>query len=274
MIYDKSRYSFKEIIEEIFGDGVFTVCKARDKNAEIQYEISNENNRNCHYAIKYYPDKEIFVVWDLDLHKKLGASWNLSVNTETIEQINLPYGIKACYKTIWSSDGQRYYEKVLFVHMSRFEEFIDNYEFWMRFNKFDEEFPNDLKNDGYNTDIQRKRYSTSRPKRAADFRDKVLRSYGSQCAICRCGIKEVLQAAHERGYEVWRTVDDNYRHGICLCANHHLMYERELIDIDLKNLTINYNNETLKEMICFKNFNEEYAGKIIKQTILQEDNTK
>lgn len=274
MIRDKLRYNFKEIIKKTFGNGVFAVCTARNKNAEIKYEISNGNNRNCHYAIKYYPDREIFVVWDINLHKQLGASLILTVNTETIEQVDLPYGIKECYKTIRGADGKSYYEKVLFVHMSRFEEFIDNYEFWMRFNKFDEEFPNDLRNDDYNTDIQRKRYSTSLPKRAADFRYKVLRSYGSQCAICRCRIKEVLQAAHEHGYEVCRTVYDNYRHGICLCANHHLMYDCGLIDIDLKTLTINYNNETLKGMACFKKFDKEYAGKIIKQAILQEDNTK
>ena len=86
-------------------------------------------------------------------------------------------------------------------------------------------------NDGrWFSDEERKRYSYSRVFRDSSFRDRVLKAHNNQCAICGESIEEVLQAAHI--IAVKDGGSDDTENGICLCANHHLMYDWGLFHID------------------------------------------
>ena len=88
----------------------------------------------------------------------------------------------------------------------------------------------------------------------------MLAAYGHRCAICRCDISEVLQAAHEAGYDVAHTNYDDPNHGICLCANHHLMYDNNLLKINLDQLTIEVFEEKIKNMPWYQDFVEKASS--------------
>lgn len=87
---------------------------------------------------------------------------------------------------------------------------------------------------------------------------KVLKMYGNRCAICRCNIIETLQAAHEHGFEPNEANKDDPTHGICLCANHHLMYDRNLLSIDFKKQKVSFLNSKIEENPLNKIFMTEY----------------
>jgi putative restriction endonuclease len=60
------------------------------------------------------------------------------------------------------------------------------------------------------------------------FRRVVLRAYDHKCAICGTGFHEVLQAAHIIPFgDERRALRVQPENGICLCANHHLMFDSD-----------------------------------------------
>ena len=140
----------------------------------------------------------------------------------------------------------------------------------MEFDSEDVGFPTVCKNSLSKETKIRTRNTTSRWNRDRKFSKGVLDAYHYQCAICRCDIPQLLEAAHERGYEVCNTVADMVEHGICLCSNHHAMYDRKdangihLIDIDMNNGTIKINDERIKKMPWYQKFCNEYDAKLLK----------
>ncbi len=227
------------------------------------------------YAIMVFDEKEVFFVWDLQWRRKkrknggpgsslclLDKSWN---SIPTGQDTFVPF-----YRHLEEAYGDTY-EKVYVVGMAHFYEFFRHYSAFMQFNSADEAFPKVAQADAdiveWHSDEERKRYAYTRPDRDKEFRSKVLEAYKYQCAICRCGIYEILEAAHEHGYEVKDTAYDDPMHGICLCANHHLMYDRELIDIDLEASTIAIRGKVdeIMESVWHREFVEKYHGKIKKR---------
>ena len=271
MSYEAERQKFKEAISK-YTDNVHFLVHCGNKcepTLNIAKTIKNEK-----YAVKIFLDKKYFAVWDLKRHLQFGGSSSLSIadNWNEIKLDDIPF------VDVYKSLGKRnngILEKILLVKFENFKEFFLNYEVYMSFNEFDKNFPNN--NATANTEVKtiyneaiRKRYSTTKAYRDAKFRDEVLAAYDYKCAICRCDIQEVLQAAHECGYDVASTVYDDSRHGICLCANHHLMYDNGLIDIDIINHSININDSKLKETVWFKEFSDTYNSKIIVRNDTEE----
>lgn len=82
----------------------------------------------------------------------------------------------------------------------------------------------------------------------------------NKCAICRCSEPKILQAAHI--IAVSEGGNDGPENGICLCANHHLMYDNELIKIDFENLTLSDVAPTVKSMPWYDSFVKDYDSKI------------
>lgn len=68
------------------------------------------------------------------------------------------------------------------------------------------------------------------------FRRAVLAAYERQCAFCRVGIEACLEAAHVVPWtlatEAQRISPDN---GICLCRNHHKLFDEGFITVDWNN---------------------------------------
>ena len=99
------------------------------------------------------------------------------------------------------------------------------------------------------------------------FRNNVLRRYNYKCAICRCEEKQILQAAHIQS--VANKGNDDMENGISLCANHHLMYDRGLIEIDFDNRRLLNVSESVKNMPWYAVFVDEYNGRIESPNIME-----
>ena len=97
--------------------------------------------------------------------------------------------------------------------------------------------------------------------RDSKFRAKVLKRYNYTCAICRCTEPKILQAAHIKAVSEFGS--DSIENGICLCANHHLMMDRGLLEINYNTKTLYNISDTLKNMTWYKEFYSKYNGKIL-----------
>ena len=76
------------------------------------------------------------------------------------------------------------------------------------------------------------------------FRFEVLKRYGKKCGVCKSISEEVIQAAHVRPKSKRGSDDD--RNGICLCANHHIAFDKGLFSIDPTTLEIVKKSKNLK----------------------------
>lgn len=170
------------------------------------------------------------------------------------------------YKKVKDSHGKfSSYEKVLFFKSCDLAYFAEHYALLSLFNADDPGFPGSCTKtkDRWPSEALRKKYSVRQWARDSNFREMVLAAYGHQCAICRCKTEVVLQAAHEHGYEVAHTNCDDPVHGICLCANHHLMYDKNLVDIHLQEGTVTCKDDSLLQEHWYQEFQNVYHGKII-----------
>lgn len=156
----------------------------------------------------------------------------------------------------------------MIIGMSNVADFVENCDYWMAFNPEDDDCPKNIQGKellSWPSEKKRKEYSVKQRQRDANFRRIVFDVYGNKCAICGCNIPEVLQAAHERGYDVASTEWDDPNHGVCLCANHHLMYDAELIDIDLRKGTVCVHAPEVSLLPWQKVFHEKYKTILVKR---------
>jgi hypothetical protein len=228
------------------------------------------------YAVKFYESKEFFAIWDLKRHRDLKATTKTLYISESWDDIKfsidafVPY-----YRTLETPDGDNF-EKVYVVGLQNVEKFFQDYASYMEMNTLDDEFPqkSEMAKKAaaavqWHNETEREKYSSSRYKRDARFRSVVLSAYNYQCAVCRCRAVKLLQAAHERDYDVASTNHDDPKHGICLCANHHLMYDNFLIDLDLKTNELRITGEGISEQIedmpWYREFQEKYKGRLLRR---------
>ena len=147
---------------------------------------------------------------------------------------------------------------MLFIKSDALEFYINDLYSLIDFSNDDDGFPKELlKREEY--DSKRKRITVTRASRDYKFREKVLRRFGYKCAICRCYEKKLLQAAHI--IAVRDNGRDNTNNGICLCANHHLMFDNGLIVI-CKN-KISYVADSVKKMSWYEEFINKYDSMLI-----------
>lgn len=65
-----------------------------------------------------------------------------------------------------------------------------------------------------------------------EFRKAIIEHYGYKCAVCGLSMQEVLEAAHIIPYS--KANDEqkfDYQNGIALCANHHKMFDSNILQI-------------------------------------------
>ncbi|WP_081652020.1 MULTISPECIES: HNH endonuclease [Aurantimonas] len=64
------------------------------------------------------------------------------------------------------------------------------------------------------------------------FRSAILEAYGYRCAVCSIGFTEILEAAHIVPWASGqRKLRADPRNGICLCANHHRLFDAGWLQI-------------------------------------------
>lgn len=62
-----------------------------------------------------------------------------------------------------------------------------------------------------------------------NFRKEVLNVYSNQCAVCSVNVGKLLRAAHI--LSVTESSDDSVNNGICLCINHEIAFDNNLLII-------------------------------------------
>jgi hypothetical protein len=156
-------------------------------------------------------------------------------------------------------------EKVLVLSVENLLSIYPRLYEYMQLNPFDTEYPSQgkIRTDSRVIKDVRERVSVSRWDRDRHFREEVLASYNNKCAICRCQEISLLQAAHIE--PVACGGNDDKSNGISLCANHHLMLDNGLIEIDFMTRRLSYVEDTVKKMPWYEEFNTKYQGKIMEQ---------
>ena len=99
----------------------------------------------------------------------------------------------------------------------------------------------------YHTD--RTMVTSNAIRRDTKFRYKVLKRYGSKCAVCSITIDNLLHAAHIIPKDAIRTTDDE-RNGLILCHNHHDAFDDFLFGIepDTKKIVYHPNGPSMNDL--------------------------
>lgn len=216
-----------------------------------QYNFKNVEAERCDYICYIHEESRCVIIWNQSHHR------NLCIPTKTLSiegwRIKLPESgdrfLECQYKHMKNRSGP--YEKVLITDFETFSEIIPDLDEYFKFDTDDECIPGALSSvkdtqytwcDGTN----RARKSVEMWKRNQKFRKAVLESYGNQCAICHCDEVCLLEAAHIT--PISEEGSDSPENGICLCANHHIMFDKGLITIDIKESELNYAASSVKKM--------------------------
>lgn len=199
-------------------------------------------------VISFQQTLSCFVVWSTGLnlslsrkHFDVGKSTKLS----TIIRAGIPEDqIIPFYKQIRDQNQKPLgYQKILFVGINRLQDVVEHYEEFIFPNPDDEGYiepicvPNENGDPVFvsisdtmpqvliNANILRSRDRIDRARRNYSFRKSVLERWNNRCAVCGETELIVLQAAHI--IAVKDGGNDSPNNGICLCANHHLMFDGE-----------------------------------------------
>ena len=231
-----------------------------------EYNASTQDYKSADIAVYIHKSFRLAIVWNNVNRRKTGRVVKSFSISKTWNEINLQDDqILAIYKKM-GKDANAPFEKVLVLDVDTLFSISEELRYYVKLNPSDIEWPAEMKNQNeQNYDIiedgLRERVSTCRWERDRKFRIAVLKNYDEKCAICRCKEKKLLQAAHI--VAVADGGNDSSANGVCLCANHHIMFDKELIKIDFDKHKIDYINESVKSMPWYSTFMEKFDGKIL-----------
>ena len=237
------------------------------------YEAKLQNLSNAHLLFYYYKPLKCYIIWNstipLIMYKNCTKT-NFSF-TSLIHRLLLSGNeitdIKSFDKKIINKVYKNVFEKNVIVPECKLLDFCQNYENYiypseedLKHRQYLFALPNDsqIKELTSNSDsymkVSREREKLSRLRRNPAFRDIILRKYNYTCVICGCKEQSILEAAHIKG--VAEGGDDSENNGICLCKNHHGLYDAGLLHIDLINGFFECTSDQEKNMPWYINAQE------------------
>ena len=228
------------------------------------YRTSINRNKldNADIVIGYNENIKLYVVWNVLLHKKHFKedkntySFAVKLKKEDIKEIQ--NSTKSIFSFYRKPNNFEMYEKVVVMNEGFLLDFCNDPFGYLMPNLNDKGYEKNTifanpdspepilisefeKSNKYQTEIVRKRYSVERTSRDTHFREKVFSKYNPpHCIICGTKIKSILEAAHIKA--VKDNGNDSSENGICLCCNHHKMFDDNLIDIDTKHKYFSVND--------------------------------
>lgn len=208
--------------------------------------------------VGFLDDQGIFVACKI-YPEETRASTSIGVDARRIifklHQNDPVYGDEAIFLTTKSpSKNRKREEHILVFRQEYLPEFIRDPD------RFFSDLPNEnIKSMDIN--VERGRSMISKYNRNYKFRIQVLGNYGFACAVCRNDHQPVLEAAHI--IPVSDSGSDSVVNGICLCRNHHKLFDEGLLQINWNNNTFRFQNltgeaERLESAIIFR-----YHGKLL-----------
>lgn len=257
MTYQKT----KDRLNNIYGERI-SIHETDSRDLTIKFNIG-ANCKKVDIAAIFHQEYNYAMIWNIKRrrnHRCFNQNLSYSIGWENLVCIN--HEILPIYKK-FIANNQRFVEKVIVIDIETLYKKAEDLLDLLCFDPNDKEFKDTWKNDTNNSDAfnDRTRISTSRWNRDQDFRKKVINAYNCQCAICRCSEEKILQAAHIKAVADGGT--DDLSNGICLCANHHLMFDCGLIKIDFQKLQLSHVSNSVINMPWHKEFLKIYHGKII-----------
>lgn len=252
----------KEKLFHIYGRRI--ICRVGQ--GRPVYNATKEITQQPEADIAVYIQEKvrIAIVWDLAARKDYKKQIKNLSASESWDNIKPGKGeLKVHYKRMGSS-RDALFEKVLILDVDTLSCILEDLPLYLKVDPDDETCPQAVRQNEKEYDISpvevRKRISTSRWERDWSFRNKVLAAYGFKCAICRCDEENLLEAAHIRS--VADGGSDDVKNGICLCANHHIMFDKGLIKIDFARCHLTDVKRNLKNMPWYSDFVGQYGGMI------------
>lgn len=237
-------------------------------DAEKQYSVLWNNIKNAHLLFYHHIVWHCYFVWNASVMLKTNRKSNSATFVFESEALSLLKSksikdIGVFDKKIFYNGTYSFFEKMVVIPEGRLFEFCENYEEYiypseedLKYRKYLFALPNSQKiieltsnQDNY-AEVIRERDRVSRARRDPDFRDRVLKKYNYTCIVCGCKEPAILEAAHIKG--VAEGGDDSTDNGMCLCRNHHKLYDAALLDVDFINKKFSCKSGTEKEMAWYK----------------------
>lgn len=256
-----------------------TVLFGQSMNGEYQPNRSKGISKDIKIIISYNYLHDIYCAWNGNIQRKLNLS-SICVGSRIKRNIQKKeYSADKVYTEYISRnimDGS--FEKIAIIGKNSLYEFITNYEYYLIPNPVDVDIPDKVLYFNSDTDevellvkksmtskqilnYIRQRDTTTQARRDPEFRSKVLRRYNNTCIVCGCTEKKILQAAHI--VDVQYGGNDEETNGVCLCANHHLLYDNALLSIDLETKTFECFSDSEKSMPWYEKAKERNFKLII-----------
>lgn len=239
MIYKGKTNTWPEYTEQMFErhfkSADFNVYMGQSMNAQCQ--IDKDKVKNIDLVVVYDELETVFVIWNTDVHQKLhaGVKITFSIGKSKIRK-KTTNSIEFLKHSLSGTNGQnKAQEQVAIVPKNKLFEFLEHFDVYFK------KFIADNDSDVLSHEFQRKIDAINRYRRDPQFRERVLHKYNSTCVVCGNQDEIILEAAHV--IAVGEGGDDNVDNGICLCANHHRMYDAALLNIDLAEQTFKYNGD-------------------------------
>ena len=228
--------NWKSAFDNIYGNKLYCSVGKPDALVQMKMDGTSDIAVYCNTYLK------IAVIWDVKHHRKNKGIANTLSYSKNWSDIKLSNdGLDCDFKTFRTENGLLF-EKILIVSFDTLEKIKhDLYEF-LRFDIDDTNISQVTHRDNSNTyyewtnDKNRERVSISTWKRNQRFRKIVLENYNYKCAICGCAEEKILEAAHINA--VKNGGKDILENGICLCRNHHKMFDEKLIMLNFENHSI------------------------------------
>lgn len=221
-------------------------------------------SRKCKYSSIYrFTDKEVvvisyndlkgvFVAWSAHIHNHIHANANTLTLTADYPREGVREDEIKCVYTYRNMYGN---EKIAFIGVNALYEFCMNFDYYLTphssddafrapalYISDDDEFKKlEVGEDEVITFTARAKESVSRLRRDPSFRKRVLEEYGYCCIVCGCSEEKILEAAHI--VDVQYDNDDTTDNGLCLCCNHHKLYDSGLLSFDWENETFSCSSE-------------------------------
>lgn len=238
---------WKDELYRIYGDKID--CTVGRSSAKVQKEADNKADISIYCNVEY----NLAVVWDTKHHRNCKATAHTLSLSKNWSQIELPSdGLDYEYKRFHTPDNDEY-EKVLLVSFDVLEMIKHDLTEYLKFDMEDQEIDEHIRNKhddncyDWALESNRERKSTSVWKRDYRFREMILDNYNTKCAVCNCSEEKILEAAHI--VAVKDGGKDTLENGICLCCNHHVMFDRGLFKLNFITHKIYEISDSVKDYI-------------------------
>lgn len=222
-------------------------------SAEGKYQLSSGVKEGFQFVISYQWPYDVFIVWNAALHRLIrseNSNITFSAGNEAKKAISDGLPVNNCIKRYYKNlknlrkEFSNCVEVVLVVGKDAIYDFCQTPMEYMLpsleeipagkiclYAKAGEALKRASRDDAQTIEqLLREREIVTRAKRDNQFRQLVLDRWNRQCIVCGAKELTILEAAHK--VSVKDGGCDAPENGYCLCANHHLMYDHGLIDID------------------------------------------